>query len=502
MSQIRYFAESFMWSVVSKVIDAAVKFFTIPLMLHYFGKDNYGILILAISTNAYMSLLDLGINTGAVKYFSQWLAEKKYALIHSVSRTSITFYLIIGIVNSLVLIFLALFGQHLFNITHEQFGILQTMFIIMAFYAILNWSTLVFNQLLIASERIAFIQQINIVKSIVNLLLIYFTIKFNLSLLSYFVLFLTINSIFVIPYYIKAKYSNLIQSFLPGNDWINFKQIFRYSLSIFAMGVFQFTATKSRPIVLGIFNTTGAGIFSEYRIVEVFPIFIISIGGMIVTILLPITSKLVQQKQHDKIAEMAYKGTGITSILVCILCFPIIINSHDILTLYVGQKYSFLAPWLNLWIFTIILYLHNSPISSLVLSTGKTRMLVYSSGIACIISIIINAILCKSFGVGSAVIGYLVYILINMSFYYLYFNNKVLNLQSFKVFRAFLIPTFVAFIAYIPLHIFKFDFFSTFLNILFKTSIWFIFFFGILFIFKVIDLQKTLLFIRKRQFKL
>ena len=502
MGQVRYFAGSFVWSVASKVIDASVKFFTIPLMLHYFGKDDYGILTLAISTNAYMNLLNLGINTGAIKFFSQWIAEKKYALIHSVSRTSITFYLIIGIINSLVLILLALFGKHVFHISPQQFGMLQTMFFIMAFYAILNWSTSVFNQLLIANERINFIQQINIIKSICNLILIYFTTKFHLSLLSYFILFLTVNSVFVIPYYTRAKYFNLIQSFLPGKDWINFKQIFRYSLSIFAMGIFQFTATQSRPIVLSIFNTTGAGILSEYRVIEVFPIFIISIGSMITTILLPITTKLVQHDRKEKISEMAYKGTGITSILVCVLCFPIIINSHDILTLYVGEKYSFLSPWLNLWVFTIMLYLHNSPVSSLVLSTGKTRMLVYSSAIACVTSVIINAVLAKSLGVGSAVIGYLVYIFIQMSFYYLYFNNKVLNLHSSKIFKAFFIPTFIAFIAYLPLYIFKFDFASAFLVILLKTSIWFILFFGILFVFKVIDLQKVLLYIAKRQFKL
>src|SRR6185312_1588404 len=134
MSRIRYFASSFIWVVVAKMSDATVKFFTIPLMLHYFGKDNYGILILAISTNAYMDLLDMGINTGAIKYFSQWIGEKKYALIHTVSRTSMSFYLIIGIINSLILLLLAVFGKHLFNITELQFLVLRKMFLILSVY--------------------------------------------------------------------------------------------------------------------------------------------------------------------------------------------------------------------------------------------------------------------------------------------------------------------------------------------------------------------------------
>ncbi len=501
MSQVRYFAGSFMWGVISKVSEAAIKFFTIPLMLHYFGKDNYGILTLAISTNAYMGLLALGINTGAVKYFSQWIAEKKFQLVHSVSRTSISFYLIIGVINSVILIILSLFGENLFHITTEQFQILQTMFFIMAFYAVINWSTSIFNQLLIANERITFIQQINIIKSIANLILIYFTIKLNISLLSYFILFLTINSVYIIPFYIKAKRFNLIDSFLPGNDWKNFKLIFRYSLAIFAMSIFQYTATQSRPIILSIFNSTGPGILSEYRIIEVFPVFIISIGSMIITILLPITTKLVQQKQYDKIADMAYRGTSITSILVCLLCFPVIINSNDILILYVGAKYSFLSHWLQLWVFTILLYLHNSPVSSLVLSTGKTRMLVYCNAFACILSLGANAFLCKTLGVGSAVVGYTVYIVIHMSFYYLYFNNRILNLNSLKIFKAFFIPTFVSIIAFLLTYIFKFDFLSRFIGIILKTSIWVILFFAILFIFKIIDLQKVLLYIKNRRLK-
>ena len=501
MGRFRYFAGSFLWNVIAKVTDAAVKFFTIPLMLHYFGKDHYGILTLAIATNAYMNLLNLGVNTGAVKYFSEWIAEKNYALIHSVSRTSITFYLIIGIINSVVLLILAFFGQNLFHISPQEFSLLQTMFFIMAFYAILNWSTSVFNQLLIANERINFIQQINIFKSFANLTLIFLTVKLHWSLINYFLIFSTLNSVLVIPYYLKAKSSNLIRSFMPGRDWKNFKKIYRYSLAIFAMGIFQFTATQSRPIVLSMFSFAGAGILSEFRIVEVFPIFIISIGSIIITILLPVTTKLVQQKHTEKIAEMAYKGTQFTSLIVCLLCFPVIINSRDILSLYVGAKYAFLAPWLALWVFTIILYLHNSPVSSLVLSTGKTRMLVYSASIACVISIAINAVLAQSFGVGSAVIGYLVYIIIQMSFYYLYFNSKILHLDSLKIFKAFIKPTSLAALAAVAVYFLKFSSIPALLVILIRTSAWFILFLGSLILFKVIDLRKALLYIKQRQTK-
>lgn len=64
-----YYVSSFFWSTVSRVLSAIVGFFSVPLLLGLYGKAEYGILALATSCNGYMQLLDLGMNTGAVKYF-------------------------------------------------------------------------------------------------------------------------------------------------------------------------------------------------------------------------------------------------------------------------------------------------------------------------------------------------------------------------------------------------------------------------------------------------
>src|SRR5690606_11267077 len=102
------------------------------------------------------------------------------------------------------------------------------------------------------------------------------------------------------------------------------------------------------------------------------------VGGMLINIFLPKTSKAIQNNDRSVIEDLAYTGTRYTSIAVTLLCFPILLNAEELLTLYVGASYSYLAVWLMLWVATLTLNLHNSPVSSLVLATGKTRMLVYS----------------------------------------------------------------------------------------------------------------------------
>jgi O-antigen/teichoic acid export membrane protein len=255
------------------------------------------------------------------------------------------------------------------------------------------------------------------------------------------------------------------------------------------MAVFQMTAVKLRPVILGIFSMNGVGIIADFRVMETITIFIISVGGMFISIFLPKTSRLLSTNEREKIAQFAYNATKYTSVICVILCMPFLLNGGDILTIYVGKEYLPLVPWLNLWIVTILFFLHNSPIASLVLSTGRTKMLVFCSAASCVISLIINAVLCHRLGAGSAVVGYFVYISIQMSFYYFYFNNRVLGLNSWRVFQSFIIPALTGFLAAFFVMFLRMDFPNPYGRIIGKTGMWFILFAFLLSVFKVIDLK-------------
>lgn len=488
-SNAKYVANSFIWSTVSKVLNAGLRFVSIPLLLNYYGNDSYGLITLAVSINAYMQLMDMGMNTGAVNFFSKWIADKEFDKLDRVARTNLSFYTIIGIINVIILLMFAWVGEGVFKITYDEFQVFRKLLYILAGVSIINWSTFVFNQLLVADEQMAFTQQIMTVRSILNIVTVLLAIYLKWTVIQYFLIDTICSMLVIIPYYVMTKKRGLIKSLLPAFFWKDFSVVFKYSMAIFAMGIFQFTATHSRPLIIGMFgNNAVSSILAEYRILEVFPLFILSIGGSILSILLPKTSKAVQKSDRINIERIAYEGTKYTSILVAFLCFPIILNAGELLTLYVGESYHHLAIWLSLWVFTLTLFLHNSPVASLVLATDKTKMLVYSSAIACTISIIINILLTSELGVGSAVIGYLVYIIIQVLFYYLYFNNKVLGLKSLKVFKSFIYPTIVGLLVTVVIYFIELNFKLVLINIIIKTIIWFGVYFFTLYRLKILDL--------------
>lgn len=448
MSQNNYYVSSFFWSTLAKVLNAILSFITIPILLGLYGKAQYGILSIATACNAYMHVLDLGINTGVVKFFSQWRVEGRQDLINNVARTNITFYIIISFINSLGLLTLAIWGETFFAVTHEQFVQLRICLCILALFSIFNWVSTAFNQLLVADKQIGFTMKIQCLQIMLKAILVFIVLYFHLSLTIYFFFLTMIVALLVVPYAIRSRRCALIDSLLPKMCWNDFRIVLIFSLSIFALSIIQVTATQSRPILLSIFATCGAESVADFRIIEVIPTFIIMIGGTFSSIFLPKASEMVTMKNSKAISEFAYGWTLKTSILANILCIPFILSAHEVLSAYVGEQFSYLSSWLIIWLLTVLLQIHTTPCHSLFLAYGKTSPMLISSGIACIISILINILLAKQLGVGSAVIGYFVYVIIVIGLYYCVYYHHLLKLQRFKMLKCFFKPTLMAFILF------------------------------------------------------
>lgn len=436
-----YYLSSFLWSTFAKVLNAVFSFISVPLLLGYFGKADYGIISIATACNGYMHLLDLGMNTGAVKFFSQWKAEGNTSLSLRVAHTNITFYFIIAIIYAVLLIALAIWGEPLFSIDHEQFLVLRKCLYVLAIMSVLSWSATPFNQLLIADKQMVYTQQVQCFQILLKILLVVFVLLRHLTLLEYFAGLTLIISILTIPYSIRCVKSKLIDNLLPGFHWKDFRVVLTFSLSIFALSLFQTTATQSRPILLSMFALNGANAVTDFRVIESFPALIITIGGTFSSIFLPQASEMVAKKDQKAIETFAYDWTLLTTVLANVLCVPFMLCAKEVLIAYVGDEYANLSIWLIIWCVSVLLQIHTTPGNSLVLASGKTKLLVICTAVFCVISMGINILLAKKIGVGSAVIGYAIYVLLVIGMYYIVFYRRLLNLSRLRMLKSFLIPT-------------------------------------------------------------
>lgn len=501
MSDKNYYVSSFAWSTISKILNAILGFISVPLLLGYYGKAEYGLLSIATACNGYMHLLDLGMNTGAVKFYSQWKTEGKINKIYKVARTNILFYLAIASINILLLIILALFGEPLFSISHTEFIQLRSCLFILALFCILSWETTVFNQLLIADKQMSFTMQIQCIQIVLKGVAVSLVFLADLSITTYFFYLTAFVASAIIPYAYKCRKDNLIDSLKPAWHWEDFKIVITFSMSIFALSLFQMTATQSRPILLSMFSTHGATTVADFKIIEVIPQLIIMIGGTFSGIFLPKTSEMVAKKDEKAMHAFAYKWTTYTTIIIATMCFPFILCSTEVLSAYVGSEYSYLSKWLIIWCLTVLVQMHTTPGNALVLAHGKTKLLVIVTAIACLFSMLLNVWLCKYFNVGSAIIAYFIYTLAIIGLYYISFYKKLLGLSRWKLFKCFAKPTIIAAIVYIiiyqvPISINIFhglnERIAYILVCIIKTIIWFIPYITLLYIFNVIDIKQLI----------
>ena len=445
MKRERYYFSTFFWSTATKVLNAAVGFVSVPLLMGLFGRADYGVLTLALSFNAYLHLLDLGTNTGGVRYFSRWKAEGKPELIRRAAHTNLSFYSLIALINALIMVLTALFGEGLFSISHEEFLLLRWCLLSIAALSLLSWGTTTFNQLLVADMQMAFTMKAQFVQVLLKIALIFITLTVPLSLPWYFFFLTLLTALLIVPYAVKCKKDGLIDNFRPGYYPKEFKAVLTFSLSLFALSFFQMSASESRALVLGIVYPDSADTLTDFKIISVVPALIITIGGIFSSIFLPAVSGMVASGDFAATERFAYKWTRYTAVIANIMCVPFIICAGEVLSAYVGEENAHLARWMTIWIVTVLIQIHTTPGNSLVLAYGKTRPLVIVSAVACILSIVLNALLCRQFGVGSAVIGYLVYVVIVIGAYYLVYYRKLMGLSRWKMARSFLLPTLPAF---------------------------------------------------------
>ncbi|MEC3881227.1 lipopolysaccharide biosynthesis protein [Parapedobacter sp. 10938] len=429
-----------LWGVLAKIVDALAKFVTIPLLVGFYGKADYGLIALAFSLNAYLRLMDLGFNVGAVRFFSMWTADSNWEKISRVSRSSIVFYGAIGLINAVIFLVMSVHGQQLFNLADTQLPLYRQMMYVLALSTVLSWLSGVAVQLLSAKEELGFVNRITAVSSVVNFVVALLAIQLHVTLITYFIGY-TLATLMPIPFYFwRLKVFPVPRNSLlaPRWDGAAFREILMYSLAIFAMGLFQLTANNLRPLLLGKF-AGGIEVLTDYRVIQTIAMLIVAFGGVFMQVLLPSASKAYATGDHQRMERMVFKATAYISIFLSFMVFVLILNADEILLLYMGNAYSGLTFWLSIWLLTVLLSMHNTPVASLVLSTGKTRALVYSSAVACIVSLPITVIFAPRLQVGAAVLGYLVYMVLQIGFFYLYYIPKVLHLDGFRLFsRAFL----------------------------------------------------------------
>ena len=430
MGSIKKIAKGIFWTYVYNIVNALYGFIAVPILISFFGKSEYGLIGLAMSVNVYLRLMDMGFSSTNVRFFSTWISENRNEKVYKAFQTSLSFYGIIGLINGIILLVVSYFAESIFNVTQEQCEVLRILLYILAFSAFCHWFTSCFDQLIKATENVAWIQRQQLIPKLFQIIVLFATVYIGFSIELYFLL-TSLATLLIVPLSISKINRELpYVSFIPRFDKKVFIEMLPYSLNIFSFSIFQFSFYNLRPVFLGMEGTLES--VTDFRVLNGIIGIVHVLGGAFVSVLLPSTSKVVAQKNMDAYYKVAYDGTKYISILLCYFSFCFMAMGPDLLTLYVGEEYLVLIPWYSLWLLCN-LGSHNQAISSLILAGSNIRAITYNSIAASLIGLIVTWLLIPYYQVGGTVLGFVVYLVIQLGFYYIYYWPKKMNINPLKV---------------------------------------------------------------------
>lgn len=430
MGSSKKIANGVLWTYILNVVNALYGFIAVPILINYFGKVEYGLIGLAMSVNVYLQLMDMGFSSTNVRFFSTWLSENKHEKVYKAFQTSLFFYGGIGLINGIILLILSFFTDCIFNVTSEQSEVLRRLMYILAFSAFCNWFSSCFDQLIKATENIAWIQRRQLIPKMLQIFVLIATVYIGFSIEIYFLL-TTLATLLIVPLSINKLRKELkYVSFLPKLDKSVFREMLPYSLNIFSFSIFQFSFYNLRPVFLGMEGSIES--VTDFRVMNGIISVVHLLGGAFIAILLPSTSKVVAQKNMDAYYRVAYDGTKYISILLCFLSFCFMAMGADLLTLYVGEEYLVLIPWFNVWLLCN-LCTHNQAISSLILAGSNIRAITYNTIVSSFVGLVVTWLFIPYYQVGGTVLGFVAYLIIQLGFYYLYYWPRKMEISSLKV---------------------------------------------------------------------
>lgn len=387
---------------VFKGLGIALSFVSVPIMLKYLDKENYGLWILILSITSWIYTFDIGIGNGLKNKLAESLAKKEDGKAKEYIATSYFFVAIISFIFFMVayLTLESINFSKLLNIGYIENSELNKILLINIGFVCINFIFSLCNNIFFGSQK-AYLTSINaIVGQILNFLFLIglFYLKENsiilLSLSHGMSIFISHICLTVFYFY---KNSSLIFSFKDVNP--------ERARSIFGIGMKIFLVQIAGLIIFSTDNfiiTRYAGIenVAVYNITnKLFGIPAIFMG-LITAPIWPAATKAFHEKNRTWIEE-ALKKLKKLFLLLLVGVIVLVVIAKPFISLWTLDA---IVPPISLVVacgLATILTAYSGIYSTIIFGMGVNWNLVWLSLIQAIINLVVSLVAIKYFDLGA-----------------------------------------------------------------------------------------------------
>lgn len=339
-------------SYVNIFFSTAIGFLYVPILLHYVGKNGYGLYQLIGSLIAYLNIMDFGMTAAIIRFYAKYKALKDKVGMENILAISLYGYA--GITMFILLIGAICYFNIDFifkaSMTPGELIEARQMFLLLLVNIAISFSTMTFRAVIDAYQRFLFLRTLETIQLIFQPVLVVLILQKYPTVLSVAIVQTGLNIILTLAriYYCYKKLHIIIRFHYWNNEL--FADFRKLALSVFIVSLINQVFWKTNQLILGVVQGTGA--VAVYSVASLIYINYMALSVAISGVYLPHITELVAKKRPlEELSNLFIKIGRWQYYLLALVITGFILFGQEFIEIWVGKNF------LNAYWITIIIIL-------------------------------------------------------------------------------------------------------------------------------------------------
>jgi O-antigen/teichoic acid export membrane protein len=397
-------------NAIGGVAVLALNFVVIAFAINRLGSQAYGVWVLALSfsiTAGYLSIADLGLQQGIVKYVADAEGVRDTERISRVVSSAIAVLAGLAVIAIVILLGLAVVAGHLFNIPDSLQSPFRLLFVLLAVEAGFGLPSLAFVGLLEGLQRYPLIRLVEFSRQVVTACLV-FAVLLSGGGVVWFGVAMTAGSVIATAgFYVAAARA------LPGLrlsprhvSLATLRPLAAFSMWIFLARINGVIWRQMDKIILAavLVSTVLTGYEVAARIQGAAAFALAFTASAVV----PATATLAAEGSTERLRDLLLRGTRYTMAVCLPITIAAMILAKPLIVGWVGPDYSDMAAATQLFLGYQLIVSAASIANTMLVGLGRVRSVTFYASVAVLVNLALSIILVHPWGVRGVIAGTLV----------------------------------------------------------------------------------------------
>lgn len=419
-------------SYLQMAMNVIIQLVYTPIMIRLLGQNEYGLYNTVASTISMLSILNLGFNSGYIRYYAIYKKNNDKESICKLNGLFLIIFLIIGFIGFLCGLFLSFHLELVFDqgLTAEEYAKAKIMMLLLTVNLAISFPMSVFQNIISAHENFIVLKLLGMVRTVFGPLITLPLLLFGYRSIAMVVVTVSVTLFVDVMYFIYVIFKMKEKFLFYGFETGIFKSLFAYTFFIALNTVIDQINWNIDKLLLGRFCGTGeVAIYSVgFTLYQCYMLFSTSVSGVFTPRIHKVVNSTKDNTNQQRIAltSLFTKVGRIQFLILGLVASGIVFfGKYFIVDIWAGAGYD------NAYYVAVLLIIPSS--IALIQNLGieiqraenkhQFRSIVYS--VMAVINLGLSIVLCRKYGAAGSAFGTAISLIVaNGIIMNIYYNRK------------------------------------------------------------------------------